>query len=198
MNTKYGNQYEEYTLNFLIKSNKYKSCYLWKDVPKEHLLKFKLINDLEQQCQDVGCDILCITQNNKYAFIQCKNYSTTGKDNSITIDHLGLFCYLILQNYDLIEEHYIYYIGKVSYKLLKLAKVTKFINLPYITCRIDEHLQTNVIIPIDYQIEAYNKLRECKRSILQMPCGTGKTFISYLLFFNILMKKISCNLKMII
>jgi superfamily II DNA or RNA helicase len=181
MNTLYGTQYEEFTLNFLIKNNKYPLCYLWKDVPKIHLLRLGLIENLEQHCQDVGCDILCITKNDKYVFIQCKNYSTTGKDNSITIDDLGLFCYLILQNYDLIEEHYVYYTGKVSHKLIKLAKITKFINLPYVTFKGRDNPQNNIIIPRLYQIDAYNILKNCKRSILQMPCGTGKTFVSYLL-----------------
>jgi len=181
MNTHYGNQYEEYVLNFLIKSNKYKSCFLWKNVPKEYLFDLELIDDLEQQCQDQGCDILCVTKNDKYAFIQCKNYSTTGKDNSITIDDLGLFPLFTLENIDLVEEHSVYYSGKVSHRLLKLCKKTKFINLPYITCKIDICSNPITLVPRSYQIEAYNALRGRKRSILHMPCGTGKTFVSYLL-----------------
>ena len=35
--------------------------------------------------------------------------------------------------------------------------------------------------PREYQIEAYNKLKDINRSILSMPCGTGKTYVSFLL-----------------
>jgi superfamily II DNA or RNA helicase len=35
-------------------------------------------------------------------------------------------------------------------------------------------------VPREYQIEAYNKIKESNRSILALPCGTGKTYISYL------------------
>jgi superfamily II DNA or RNA helicase len=40
------------------------------------------------------------------------------------------------------------------------------------------------IKPRDYQIEAYNKLQSEHRSILEMPCGTGKTLITYLISLN--------------
>jgi len=181
MNKEYGDQYEKYVLNYLINAKKYKNCYLWKDVPSQILLAFGLVDDINDNCQDVGCDILCVSEDDKYVFVQCKNYSTTGKDNNITIDHFGLFFYLISQNYDLIIENYVYYTGKVSHRLLKLAKKTKFINLPYVTIKHSEINDDYTIMPRDYQIEAYNKLRHIDRSILEMPCGTGKTLVSYLL-----------------
>ena len=36
-------------------------------------------------------------------------------------------------------------------------------------------------IPKEYQIEAYNKLLNSNRALLNMPCGTGKTFVSFML-----------------
>jgi len=50
----------------------------------------------------------------------------------------GLFFYLILQNYDLIIENYVYCTGKASHRLLKLAKKTKNINLPYVIIKQNE------------------------------------------------------------
>ncbi len=55
----------------------------------------------------------------------------------------------------------------------------KYINVPLI-------LNKDIlkIKPRDYQIEAYNKLKFANRSILSMPCGTGKTLVSYMLSIN--------------
>ena len=51
-----------------------------------------------------------------------------------------------------------------------------YINLPFI--------KNNLILdfkPRDYQIEAYNVIKDGNKSLLSMPCGTGKTFVSFLL-----------------
>ena len=37
------------------------------------------------------------------------------------------------------------------------------------------------IQPRDYQLEAIEILKNEKRSILSLPCGTGKTYTSYLI-----------------
>jgi superfamily II DNA or RNA helicase len=39
-------------------------------------------------------------------------------------------------------------------------------------------------IPKEYQIDAYNKLLNSNRALLSMPCGTGKTFVSFMLSLN--------------
>lgn len=51
----------------------------------------------------------------------------------------------------------------------------KYINLPFIKIGNED------IKPRDYQIEAYNELKDINRGILEMPCGTGKTLITYLI-----------------
>ena len=50
-----------------------------------------------------------------------------------------------------------------------------YVNLPYNTC------ETINLTPYSYQIDAFNKLSCPERNTLTMPCGTGKTYVSYLL-----------------
>jgi superfamily II DNA or RNA helicase len=41
--------------------------------------------------------------------------------------------------------------------------------------------ETVNLSPYSYQIDAFNKLACPGRNTLTMPCGTGKTYVSYLL-----------------
>ncbi len=70
-----------------------------------------------------------------------------------------------------------YYSGRLSCQITKYNNRIKYINIP------SEYIFLNKIdiIPRDYQIDAYNKLKDSKISVLDMPCGMGKTIISYLL-----------------
>lgn len=180
LNKEYGTQYEIYVQTYLINTNKYKNCYLWKDVPKNILMQFKFIDNENQICNDCGCDIICVTHNNEFVFVQCKNYSTTGTDNTICAKLFGMFFYLIIRHK---VSYLVYYTGKLSRNLLRFGNDPNFINLPFVTNVVTNQNIRSImnIMPRDYQIEALNKLRNIKRSILQMPCGTGKTFVSYLL-----------------
>jgi superfamily II DNA or RNA helicase len=72
----------------------------------------------------------------------------------------------------------VYYSGYLSSQVIKRSKSIKYINLPYKTC------ETINLIPHSYQIDAYNKLSISGRNVLTMPCGTGKTYVSYLLSAN--------------
>ena len=165
-----GHEYELYVLNII--KTKYNSCWLWKDIPDnilpQQFYKNKLI------CDDIGCDIIGINKDDTIDYIQCKNYSTTGNDNTINICDLAGFYNFIAENS--VINAIVYYSGKLSQQILCRKNKIQYINLPII--------KNNNILdfkPRDYQLEAYNKLKDYNRSILSMPCGTGKTFVSFLL-----------------
>lgn len=166
-----GQEYEKYILKII--ESKYKFCWLWNDVPKNILKTYNFINCEKETCDDIGCDIVAQTFDDKFEFIQCKNYSTTSIDNTIFIVDLAGFYNFIAEN---TLVGIVYYSGKLSSQVLSRARKIKYINVPNII-----HTEKINIIPRDYQIEAYNKLKDQQLSILNMPCGTGKTFVTYLM-----------------
>jgi superfamily II DNA or RNA helicase len=169
---KNGYEYEIYILNII--KTKYKSCYLWKDIPENIVpCNFYINNKI---CDDIGCDIVGINHDNSIDYIQCKNYSTTGNENTISIYDLAGFYNFLAENRK-ITNAYVYYSGKLSRQILCRNNDIKYICIPYI-----KNLnKNNIIIPKTYQIDAYNTLKDVNRGILSMPCGTGKTFVSFLL-----------------
>jgi superfamily II DNA or RNA helicase len=166
-----GHEYEVYVKNII--KNKYKNTWLWTELPKEVLLEIECIKNINDSCDDIGCDIVCQYHDDSYVFIQCKNYSTTGIDNTINISDLsGFYNFIAETGYTGI----VYYSGKLSNQIILRKKKITYINLP--------HIKNNKVLdfkPYEYQIEAYNKLKNNNRAILAMPCGTGKTFVSFLL-----------------
>ena len=169
-----GTNYEIYIKDII--KEKYSECWLWKDIPNNILLELKFIKDITKNCDDIGCDILCKKTSGEYEYIQCKNYSTLGIDNTITITDLAGFYNFVAEND--IKNPIVYYSGILSSQILCRKNKIKYINLPYIK------IGNKDIKPRDYQIEAYNKLKNENRSILEMPCGTGKTLITYLISLN--------------
>lgn len=167
----YGTKYEIYVKNFL--TNKYTNIWLWNEIPINILHKLNIIPITQTSCDDIGCDILAETNDGIYHFIQCKNYSTIGIDNTINICDLSGFYNFIAENN--LTNGIVYYSGNISSQVIKRARSIKYINLPY---NITEKI---TLIPHSYQIDAYNKLSVPGRNILTMPCGTGKTYVSYLL-----------------
>jgi superfamily II DNA or RNA helicase/phage anti-repressor protein len=167
----HGLEYELF-IQSIIKS-RYKNCWLWNQLPKSVLLEIGCINTIDSNCDDIGCDIVCQLDDGSYEFIQCKNYSTTGYDNTINIcDLAGFYNFIAETGFNGI----VYYSGKLSQQIVCRKKKIKYINVP--------HIKDNMILdftPRDYQIEAYNQLKDYNRSVLSMPCGTGKTFVSFLL-----------------
>ena len=166
-----GLEYEIYVKNII--KPKYKNTWLWCELPKDILIKIGCIKNITDNCDDIGCDIVSQYHDDTFVFIQCKNYSTTGIDNTINIGDLAGF-------YNFIAETgfngIVYYSGRLSQQIVYRKKKITYINLP--------HIKNNKILdfkPYEYQIEAYNKLKNNNRSILAMPCGTGKTFVSFLL-----------------
>ena len=107
-----GLDFEEYILNII--KDKYKFCYLWKDIPINILNKNFYKND--KICDDIGCDIIGIHNDDSIDYIQCKNYSTTGEDNTINIYDLSGFYNFIAEN--LISSGIVYYSGKLSQQIL--------------------------------------------------------------------------------
>jgi superfamily II DNA or RNA helicase len=169
-----GTNYEIYVRDII--KEKYTNSWLWKDIPSEILLELEFIKDIKNKCDDIGCDILCKKDTGEYEYIQCKNYSTLGVDNTITISDLSGFYNFVAENS--IKNPIVYYSGVLSSQILCRKKKIKYINLPYIK------IGNKDIKPRDYQIEAYNTLQNEHRSILEMPCGTGKTLITYLISLN--------------
>lgn len=166
-----GTNYEIYVRDII--KERYSNCWLWKDIPAEILLELEFIKDIKNKCDDIGCDILAKTQDNKYEYIQCKNYSTLGIDNTISICDLAGFYNFVAEND--ITTPIVYYSGVLSSQILCRKKKVKYINLPFIK------ISNEDIKPRDYQIEAFNILNNVNRGILEMPCGTGKTLVSYLI-----------------
>jgi predicted helicase len=165
-----GEEYEKYILNII--KDRYKKCYLWKDIPINILDDRFYKNEII--CDDIGCDIIGVKNDDAIDYIQCKNYSTTGIDNNICICDLAGFYNFIAENS--INNPIVYYSGKLSQQILCRQNKIKYINIP--------HIKNNNILefkPRDYQLEAYNALKENNKNILSMPCGTGKTFVSFLL-----------------
>jgi superfamily II DNA or RNA helicase len=165
-----GREYEIY-IRDIIKT-KYINCWLWEDIPT-NILENRFYKN-ETICDDIGCDIIGINDDNTIDYIQCKNYSTTGLDNTININDLAGFYNFIAENS--IRNAIVYYSGKLSSQILCRMNKIKYINVPHI-----KNKDILKIVPRDYQLEAYNKLKNINRSILSMPCGTGKTLVSYML-----------------
>lgn len=167
----HGTNYEKFVKTFLLK--KYKYLWLWHEIPANILHSLKIISETHDSCDDIGCDILAETNDGQYHFIQCKNYSTLGIDNTINIcDLAGFYNFMAENNF---VNGFVYYTGRISSQVIKRSKSIKYVNLPYNVCE-----KVN-ISPYSYQIDAFNKLACPGRNILTMPCGTGKTYVSYLL-----------------
>jgi hypothetical protein len=135
-----------------------------------------LIKDYEVFCKyryDIGADLVAY-KDNKYYFIQCKNFNDT-----IHMDKLAGF-YFLLYEYNL--SGIVYYNGVMSQRVLDLSTKVQFINMPMNNNVID--IIKNIEIPTvirDYQTEAYNTLINKQKSILSLPCRMGKTFVASLL-----------------
>ena len=169
-----GSEYEYYVKTII--QDKYKNVWLWKDIPRQILLELNFIPSIDSLCDDIGCDILANNFDGTYDYIQCKNYSTLGIHNTISICDLAGFYNFVAENN--ILNPIVYYSGILSSQIKTRTRRIKYINIPYFK------ISDNIIIPRDYQLDAYNLLKDENRSILAMPCGTGKTLISYLISLN--------------
>ena len=177
-----GYTYEKYVYDILkTNKNNFDDVWYFKTTPEHIIAKTSLYDSYNIYTQyrndDIGADLVGI-KNDIVFFIQCKNY-----DDTISINDLSSF-YFLLHEYDL--NGLVYYNGKLSSRINDLSKgKVPFINMPFNNQLIDKMLsQQNVlkdIQPRDYQLEAVKLLKNEKRSILSLPCGTGKTYTSYLI-----------------
>jgi len=172
---KIGFTYEYFVLQQIKKD--YDKVWHWKDFPEKLMFDNNLINNYEIFCKyryDIGADLVAL-KNNKYYFIQCKNYNDT-----ILMENLAGF-YFLLYEYNL--TGILYYNGKLSQRVLDLStNKIQFINLPFNNLTIDIIQDIDKPLRIrDYQLEAYNKLIYKKKSILSLPCGMGKTYTTSLM-----------------
>ena len=190
-----GFNYEIQVRNHIINTFQ-KQAYLWNDSPETLLIKAGIIGshnenrlrrkeNKENRLQDTGIDIIQVDNDvdNIISFVQCKN----GYKNGITYNDLAGFS-MWMMNFENING-YVYYTNKLSNHITSFPrnKRIEYIKLPYIE-NINREQSTHSIKPFDYQITARNNFEEYfksyDRGILSMPCGTGKTFTSYLISQN--------------
>ena len=184
MNKLKGDAYELQIKNYIINELNNKA-YLWTETPENILIEFGIIGSHNQHrlnridnnsLIDTGIDIIQIDEQNKCILVQCKN----GYSNGITINNLaGFMCWMCSLS-DL--NGYVYYTNRLSKNIRELPynNRIKYIKQPYI-----ENNEVNNITefkPYDYQLEAFEQFKNNfnNRGILSLPCGTGKTYITYL------------------
>ena len=119
-----GFSYEYYVLDQI--KNDYDYVWHWRDFPEKLMYENNLINDYEIYCKyryDIGADLVAM-KDNKYYFIQCKNFNDT-----ILMENLAGF-YFLLYEYNLIGV--LYYNGILSQRVRDLStNKIQFINLPF-------------------------------------------------------------------
>ena len=170
-----GLTYEYFVLEQIKKD--YDKVWHWKNFPEKLMYDNNLIKDYNNFCKyryDIGADLVAM-KDNKYYFIQCKNFNDT-----ILMENLAGF-YFLLYEYNL--TGILYYNGKLSQRVLDLSNnKIQFINFPFNNSTIDiiQDIEKPLIIR-DYQLETYNKLLFKNLSVLSLPCGMGKTYITSLM-----------------
>ena len=195
-NKEIGDIYEKYISNYLSIENINSINWIWNNIPEEHLINSGIIGEWNQyrinrklnrinKLPDLGCDILYLNENGEYKLIQCKCYSK----NSISIDCLAGFNAMMLA-YDNLKG-IVYYTSKLtsnlqslkqSYRITYIKKdLENIYNLDNIIMNTINSPNILQLIPRDYQFNAYNNLKFKNRTILQLPCGMGKTLISIML-----------------
>lgn len=160
--------------------NNFTNVWLFKYTPEYIIAKTNLYNSYNiyskyRNC-DIGVDLVAIKDDIVY-FIQCKNY-----DNVISVDDLASF-YFLIHEFEL--NGLVYYNGKLSERIndLSMGKVP-FINMPFNNQLIEHqmfNLDKTIITPREYQLDAFNKLKNEHRSVLNLPCGMGKTYTAYMI-----------------
>ena len=175
-----GTTYEIYIKSVLLKD--YQKVYRWSEIPMnifiesglyncyndKRLFRKKTIN--QNPISDTGCDILYF-DNTEWILVQCKDHKS-----GITMEKIAGFAIMLCSS-KLKGE--LYHTSQLSKNLNRLTfDRIKFIKFVY--PEEEKKVETIKLIPYDYQIDAYNSLKNKPRSILQLPCGMGKTLISTL------------------
>ena len=175
-----GNNYENYILNKL--KLEYDNIWFFKNTPEKILQNTKLLDNYEiytkyKNC-DIGADLVAI-KNDQIFFIQCKNHN-----NTLCINDLQGF-YFFLYEFEL--NGIVIYSNQISSRIKDLANKVSYIHIPFNNQLIDTEfniINNYEINPRDYQLEAYNLLKNENRSVLSLPCGMGKTYTAFMIANN--------------
>lgn len=188
MNQQKGTTYEKYIKIYL--QNKNNETWLWDEIPELQLRNSGLLGNWNEhriarkenkinELPDLGTDILLKNNiTNQYELIQCKNFES---NSNVTFHHLSGF-YAMVSHYEM--HGTVYYTSKLSHniKLLKPNDKIKYIKKEIeLTLNNIKTKQRFIETPYYYQIEAYNKLKNSNRAILNLPCGMGKTLTSVMI-----------------
>ena len=192
-NKQKGDAYEKYVCSELNKEPE-TYAWIWNYIPLKELRKAGIIysnNEFRLQRKnknddedfntqaDLGCDIL-IRIGSEYKIAQCKCY----EKSSVKLEHLGGFFNLIMQ-YGL--NGILFHTSRLSKHLSNTynGKFYQSVYKPFYE-QIEQNinitpLYTNVLANMyGYQIQAYRSIDffNKSRTILQMPCGLGKTIVA--------------------
>ncbi len=193
-NKQKGDLYEKYILKKICQNNE---CWLWKDIPQQILIECGFFKDQEDYrikkklskqnndedlnfLIDTGFDLIEKDINNNYNAIQCKN----GYKNGLTFTDISTFI-AMKHCYKNIKFGKVYYTSKINNNIKRICLNTDdliFINEPFEDFNIDL-TKENKIKLYSHQKEAIKKINKNfnkeNRSILSIPCGAGKTLISF-------------------
>eukprot|EP00596_Hydrurales_sp_CCMP1899_P003625 CAMPEP_0119045650 /NCGR_PEP_ID=MMETSP1177-20130426/41670_1 /TAXON_ID=2985 /ORGANISM="Ochromonas sp, Strain CCMP1899" /LENGTH=794 /DNA_ID=CAMNT_0007017797 /DNA_START=468 /DNA_END=2849 /DNA_ORIENTATION=- len=174
--------------NHIIFSLK-KPAYLYSDTPVQLLIdngifdsyndhRLKRIASKEANLNsfhDTGIDIIQVESDGSLTLVQCKN-----GHKGVTIEDLADILDYSL-HFDKLNAH-VYYTDKISDNLESLNSRLSFIKQPFIDPTTVMMAPTTEMKPHQYQLDVVQNMKENlgNRCILSMPCGTGKTFVSYL------------------
>ena len=188
-NKEKGDNYELQIKNHIINVLK-KPAYLWHETPETILIECGIIgshneNRLKRKehklnpLDDTGVDIIQPESYNTCVLVQCKN----GYKKGVTLrDLAGFNSWMALYTE---FNGCVYYTHKLSYHIESQRPSTRitYIKQPYITEIKQIETKTTLLEPYSYQEDAVRCFLENfeKRGILSMPCGTGKTFTSFMI-----------------
>ena len=186
MNKIKGDSYEIQIRNYIINELN-KKAFLWDETPETILIqsgiigshnehRLKRISNKQNPLIDTGIDIIQVENNDLCSLIQCKN----GYKNGLTMNDLaGFMCWIAALDK---LNGYIYYTNKLSTNIKELP-INK--RIQYVKHKYNENIVENSnkeLTPYNYQLKAKEAFNNTfvNRGILSLPCGTGKTLISYL------------------
>ncbi len=187
MNKIKGDRYEIFIRNHINESSGATS-YLWSHTPENILIDAGILGS-HNECRllrkapirDTGIDIVQVNEDGSISFVQCKSgYAEHGVRIS---DLAGFNAWMTVLDK---AKGFVYYTDKLSQNIRLLPKNERIV---YIKKPIDEVdvIEENKFdeIKLEYQIKAKNLaieyFKENQKGIISMPCGTGKTYISYLI-----------------
>lgn len=173
-----------------------KRAYLWSETPEVLLVEkgivkspntIRLLRQDRNTYRDTGVDIIQIEDDGTCALVQCKN----GYKSGLTMTHVGSFFVWMVSMEHLKTLGYLYYTNTISSHLTKMLTNPRLtcVKLPFIEPTepielIPEPIVVSIIAR-DYQHAAklafMQAFETTNRGIMSMPCGTGKTLVSYLI-----------------